>query len=112
MSEIEAQRKGGCMNTKTDTKKYTFEILTLNGKWRRISGRSLNSIDDETGSSVFAASGNGRPYVCYGIEAAKDSLNYFGKIAGHHRVRIANGTKFEYQNQPNGKGEVWAVPTM
>jgi hypothetical protein len=27
------------------------------------------------------------------------------------RVRIANGTEFEYQNQPNGKGEVWAVPT-
>jgi len=79
------------MNRKTDTKPYTFEILTLNGEWRGISGRSLNSIDDETGSSVFAASENGRLYVCFGIEAAKGSLDYFGKIAGHHRVRIANG---------------------
>jgi len=75
----------------TTIQKYSFEILTLKGEWRAVSGRAWNLIDDETGSSVFAASQNGRPYVSYGIEAARDSLNYFGKIAGHNRVRIANG---------------------
>jgi hypothetical protein len=83
------------MTTRQDVKKYTFEILTVNGEWRPISGRSGNSIDIETGCSVFAASENGRPHACYGIEAANGALDHFGKIAGHHRVRIANGKKFK-----------------
>ena len=81
------------MTTRQDVKKYTFEILTVKGEWRPISGRSGNSIDGETGCSVFAASENGQPYACYGIEAANGALDYFGKIAGHYRVRIANGKK-------------------
>lgn len=70
-------------------KKYTFEVITITGEWKPVFCRSGNSIDPETGSSVIACSPSGRPFECYGEEAAQDSLAYFSRFAGLGKVRIA-----------------------
>ena len=67
----------------------TFEILNLAGDWKPVIGRSLNTIDPRTGSSVYQTHSRESAYKAYTAEYAADSLKYFQQYAGFDRVRVA-----------------------
>jgi hypothetical protein len=77
------------MKETNPTKVTRFEVLCIDGTWRKITG-TANTRDADTGCAVYAASNDkARAYESYGSIAALSDLAYFTARAGNGRVRVA-----------------------